>query len=156
MFHQSGIRIDELEEALLEWLKDYIVKYEFTDTHEEDAAAIAAKEMIVTNFETEHQTLLKQRESLFDFLEQGIYTKEIFLERSNALEQRIMRLHEQYHCCPGRFTYNEFARQANRKNFCTRSARTCLSEWNSLDYPGKEQRFKETDRPDCTDQNKTE
>ena len=24
------------------------------------------------------------------------------------------------------------------------------------DYPGKEQRFKETDRPDCTDQNKTE
>lgn len=44
-----GIRIDELEEALLEWLKDYIVKYEFTDTHEEDAAAIAAKEMIVTN-----------------------------------------------------------------------------------------------------------
>ncbi len=33
----------ELEEALLEWLKDYIVKYEFTDTHEEDAAAIAAK-----------------------------------------------------------------------------------------------------------------
>ena len=62
-----GIRIDELEEALLEWLKDYIVKYEFTDTHEEDAAAIAAKEMIVTNFETEHQTLLKQRESLFDF-----------------------------------------------------------------------------------------
>ena len=67
----------------------YIAKYEFADTHEEDTAAIAAKELIVTNFETEHQTLLKQRESLFDFLEQGIYTKEIFIERSNALEQRI-------------------------------------------------------------------
>ena len=61
------IRIEELEEALLGWLKDYIAKYEFSDTHEEDTAAIAAKELIVTNFEAEHQTLLKQRESLFDF-----------------------------------------------------------------------------------------
>lgn len=125
-----GIRIDELEEALLGWLKDYIAKYEFTDTHEEDTAAIAAKELIVTNFETEHQTLLKQRESLFDFLEQGIYTKEIFIERSNALEQRIRD-------CMNNITaaredlHTTIARQANQKNFVPK-CKNLLSEWDSL------------------------
>lgn len=130
-----GIRIDELEEALLGWLKDYIAKYEFTDTHEEDTAAIAAKELIVTNFETEHQTLLKQRESLFDFLEQGIYTKEIFIERSNALEQRIRD-------CMNNITaaredlHTTIARQANRKNFVPK-CKNLLSEWGSLTVPEK-------------------
>lgn len=130
-----GIRIDELEEALLGWLKDYIAKYEFSDTHEEDTAAIAAKELIVTNFETEHQTLLKQRESLFDFLEQGIYTKEIFIERSNALEQRIRD-------CMNNITaaredlHTTIARQANRKNFVPK-CKNLLSEWGSLTVPEK-------------------
>ena len=73
-----GIRIDELEEALLGWLKDYIAKYEFTDTHEEDTAAIAAKELIVTNFETEHQTLFKTEGILFDFFRAGNLHKRNF------------------------------------------------------------------------------
>ena len=144
-----GIRIDELEEALLGWLKDYIAKYEFSDTHEEDTAAIAAKELIVTNFETEHQTLLKQRESLFDFLEQGIYTKEIFIERSNALEQRIRD-------CMNNITaaredlYVTIARQANRKNFVPK-CKNLLSEWGSLTVPEKNSALKQLiDRIDLT------
>ena len=86
--------------------------------------------MIVTNFEAEHQTLLKQRESLFDFLEQGIYTKEIFIERSNALEQRIRD-------CMNNITaaredlHTTIARQANRKNFVPK-CKNLLSEWDSL------------------------
>ena len=78
---------------------------------------------------------MKQRESLFDFLEQGIYTKEIFIERSNALEQRIRD-------CMNNITaaredlYVTIARQANRKNFVPK-CKNLLSEWGSLTVPEK-------------------
>lgn len=135
-----AIRIDELESALLEWLKNYIAKYEFTDTFQEDAVDIAAKEAIVSNLENEHQTLLKQRESLFDFLEQGIYTKDIFIERSNALEQRIKD------CLSNISTAQDdlhltIARQANRKNFVPR-CKNLLSEWENLTVPEKNSALK--------------
>ena len=97
---------------------------------------------------------MKQRESLFDFLERGIYTKEIFIERSNALEQRIRD-------CMNNITaaredlHTTIARQANSQKFCP-EVQELVKRMELPDYPGKEQRFKETDRPDCTDQNKTE
>ena len=113
------IRIDELELALLEWLRNYVDKYELTDALPEDAENVAAKEAIVKNFEKEHETLLKQRESLFDFLEQGIYTKEIFIERSNALEQRVKECMEHIISAQNDL-HATLALQANRKNFVPR------------------------------------
>lgn len=135
-----GIRIDELEAALIQWLREYISRYEFTDTFQEDTADISAKEAIINNLETDHQTLLKQRESLFDFLEQGIYTKEVFLERSNALELRIkdcmsniVAAQEDLHLT--------IARQANRKNFVPK-CKNLLSEWETLTIPEKNSALK--------------
>ena len=97
---------------------------------QEDTADISAKETIINNLEADHQTLLKQRESLFDFLEQGIYTKIVFLERSNALELRIKD------CMSNIIAAQEdlhltIARQANRKNFVPK-CKNLLSEWKPL------------------------
>ena len=135
-----GIRIDELELALLEWLRNYIDKYELTDALPEDAENIAAKEAIVKNFEKEHETLLKQRESLFDFLEQGIYTKEVFIERSNALEQRVKECMEHIITAQNDL-HATLALQANRKNFVPR-CKNLLGEWGRLTIPEKNSALK--------------
>ena len=41
------------------------------------------------NQETSLETLQKQQNSLYDLLEQGIYTTDVFLERSNTLKEQI-------------------------------------------------------------------
>ena len=54
------------------------------------------KKRLLRIFEKEHETLLKQRESLFDFLEQGIYTKENFyraVKRSRTTCKRMYGAH---------------------------------------------------------------
>ena len=135
-----GIRIDELELALLEWLRNYIDKYELTDALPEDVENVAAKEAIVKNFEKEHETLLKQRESLFDFLEQGIYTKEIFIERSNALERRVKECME-HSISAQNDLHATLALQANRKNFVPR-CKNLLGEWGRLTIPEKNSALK--------------
>lgn len=83
-----GIRLDELERVLLAWLQNYIASYELINVSS-DISEISTKELIVKNLKKKHSILLQQQYSLFDLLEQGIYTKEIFLERSNSLEKRI-------------------------------------------------------------------
>ena len=125
---------------MLEWLRNYVDKYELTDALPEDAENVAAKEAIVKNFEKEHETLLKQRESLFDFLEQGIYTKEIFIERSNALEQRVKECMEHIISAQNDL-HATLALQANRKNFVPR-CKNLLGEWGKLTIPEKNSALK--------------
>ena len=124
----------------MEWLRNYIDKYELTDALPEDVENVAAKEAIVKNFEKEHETLLKQRESLFDFLEQGIYTKEIFIERSNALERRVKECMEHIISAQNDL-HATLALQANRKNFVPR-CKNLLGEWGRLTIPEKNSALK--------------
>lgn len=85
-----GIRSDELEAALIIWLENHIANYKFSGMPAEiENVAVSAGQTLIHNLEERLTTLLKQRTSLFDLLEQGIYTKEIFSERSAALEMRI-------------------------------------------------------------------
>ena len=87
-----------------------------------------------------YETLLKQRESLFDFLEQGIYTKEIFIERSNALERRVKECMEHIISAQNDL-HATLALQANRKNFVPR-CKNLLGEWGRLTIPEKNSALK--------------
>lgn len=139
---------------MLEWLRNYIDKYELTDALPEDVENVAAKEAIVKNFEKEHETLLKQRESLFDFLEQGIYTKEIFIERSNALERRVKECMEHIISAQNDL-HATLALQANRKNFVPR-CKNLLGEWGRLTIPEKNSALKVLIEKSCSQrQNET-
>lgn len=84
-----AIKMEDLEKALIDWLKNYTENYESDVELEANKTVIDAKQNQLTNLYSKLETLQKQRSSLFDFLEQGIYTTEIFLERSNQLENRI-------------------------------------------------------------------
>lgn len=82
-----GCSLDVLEKELLHSLEDWVKNYEFQSVLPE--SHVKEKEILVTAAESELTTLSGQREKLYDLLEQGVYTKDIFLERSHALQSRI-------------------------------------------------------------------
>ena len=85
-----SIKSEDLEHALIHWLEEYVNSYDANDIElDSNNTSIDSKKVILENLQTQFDTLIKQRTSLFDLLEQGIYSKEIFIERSNSLENRI-------------------------------------------------------------------
>lgn len=131
-----GIRLDELETVLVTWLKTYIANYEFINVSADaDSSALSARQTLIRNLEAQHATLLGQRSTLFNLLEQGIYTNEIFIERSSALKECI-------HNCLDELTAarreldHAIAIQANRAAFVPQ-CRNLLDAWEELDTEGK-------------------
>lgn len=86
-----GSRLDVVEDALLDslgsWLKSYRVSEEAEPP--DSACAIRDAERSITRARANLALLNKQKESLFDLLEQGIYAQDVFLERSHDLATRI-------------------------------------------------------------------
>lgn len=79
---------DRLLEALKTWLDDYKVKWKF----EENTATkvkVDIDEKGIKRLNDELKTLEKQMDSLHDLLEQGVYTTEVFIERSKVLSNKI-------------------------------------------------------------------
>ena len=76
-----------VEEKVIESLTDWVRVYEV------DAPALQSKipelEKLLELADAEHETLLRQKWKLYDLLEQGIYSTEVFLERSKSLEERL-------------------------------------------------------------------
>ena len=136
----QSIQIDEFECALIEWLRNYVEKYNFIAFQDNDSAKIDAQNVLIHNLDESYNTLLKQRSSLFDLLEQGIYTKEIFIERSEALERRIKECQDEI-----RDANKELDRmraiQANRANFVP-ECKHLLDSWDNLDSEGKNSALK--------------
>lgn len=73
----------ELLHSLSEWVKGYELQAILPESHAKE------KEELVTAASSDLSTLEAQRERLYDLLEQGVYTKEVFLERSHSLQSRI-------------------------------------------------------------------
>ena len=73
----------ELLHSLSEWVKGYELQAILPESHAKE------KEELVTAASSDLSTLEAQRERLYDLLEQGVYTNEVFLERSHNLQSRI-------------------------------------------------------------------
>lgn len=77
---------EELLKSIAEYLADF--KLQLKELPKSKANEKEQLQQAIERNEVELQTLNKQSDSLYDFLEQGIYTTEIFLERSARLESR--------------------------------------------------------------------
>jgi len=82
-----------LVESLEKWLASYRVQWG-KRKKEETSQAIEFKASTLAALERELNELEHQKGRLFDFLERGIYTEEVFLERSQNLSQRIQHTQE--------------------------------------------------------------
>ena len=78
-------------EALREWLKNYKLSWESGGSKKDKS--IEVKEKALKKAEAEIAALEKQRDSLHDLLERGIYDTDTFLERSKIVSARLQQAH---------------------------------------------------------------
>lgn len=74
-------------ESLRQWLFKYRLYLKNNDFAEENNSA-ELKKQTISNLETEIQKIDSQIAKTYDFLEQGIYTTETFVERNKTLSER--------------------------------------------------------------------
>lgn len=84
-----SIRFDIFEQELINSLKEYLQKYKFTikvSSENDNKSALNKQRSLL---QKESTTLQNQKNKLYDFLERGIYSEDVFLQRSNNLDERI-------------------------------------------------------------------
>lgn len=99
--------------ALKQWLFDYRVEYDDQSTHNNENIDLLKKSL--SRVENEIATLEKQLSSTHDLLEQGIYTTEMFLERSRIISERIKNAKNDYKTLEKELE-TTIAREENRRN----------------------------------------
>jgi len=104
---------EHLLSALGEWLGAYKV-----DLGEEEVPIsnkhLDIKKKAIEKLEEEVETLEKQKNNLYDLLEQGVYTTDKFLERSNVIAERMRASQEELSALQDELKKDE-AREAGRK-----------------------------------------
>lgn len=80
---------DDVIDALVQGLKMYVDDFEFKMNDEGQKHERQRHRQIIENMEKELKKLNVQRSKLFDYLEDGTYTKEEFTERKGILVEKI-------------------------------------------------------------------
>lgn len=84
-----------VEDKLIESLKILLNNYKLKEIEKDNSdieLMIKLNEEAITTKQVEIEKIYKQKNNLYDLLEQNIYTKEIFLERSNLLNDNLEKL----------------------------------------------------------------
>lgn len=79
---------ERLLSSLADWAKEYKLKIESDTTFHNEIETEIKKESL-KKLQNELKSLEKQKDSLYDLLERGIYTTDVFIERSNIVATRI-------------------------------------------------------------------
>lgn len=96
-----GSRLDVTEASLLDalrvWLERYKISTEAQNAAEEQDSMLSIKtaEKALSRARKGLQDLEQQKGRLFDLLEQGVYTNDVFLERSRVLANRMSEAERQ-------------------------------------------------------------
>lgn len=85
-------RFDYVETAVLKALEEYLHKLESHIQKTEQSNEISVYKNQIESLSKELDTLNSQKLKLFDLLEQGIYSNEIFIERSNNISERSNKI----------------------------------------------------------------
>jgi DNA invertase Pin-like site-specific DNA recombinase len=85
--------LSSVEEKLLEAIEEWVKGYEIiSDEINTDSASLEMLHGIMTDKEKELEKISAKRSKQYDLLEQGIYTPEVFLERSAAVEKELTQM----------------------------------------------------------------
>lgn len=107
----------------------------------EDAGSLEVKEQLLRDTEKELKNLQDQKIRVYDLLEQGIYSTEVFLERSASVAEKITAAEATTEKLQAEIR-EERARQENRKQFVPRCEHL-LSHYDELDVEEKNACLKE-------------
>jgi DNA invertase Pin-like site-specific DNA recombinase len=88
-------QLDYVEERVLQSLQQWLNNYKLAYGKQPAAAPqTSIKKKALKNTQAELKSLEKQRDSIYDLLEKGIYTTDVFLERSQSINDKISELKE--------------------------------------------------------------
>lgn len=93
----KGSTLDDVEAALLNGLREWLEEYRLMVTPSRKRAPksnTAPLEKALESLSRERDTLLAQKGRLFDLLEQGVYSIDVFLQRQGELADRISAVEE--------------------------------------------------------------
>ncbi|BAK98941.1 putative recombinase [Oscillibacter valericigenes Sjm18-20] len=104
-----GSRLDVIEAALLDGLQDWLDGYRVSMPKDNllqpgGQSALRDAERSLTKATANLAALKKQKGSLCDLLEQGIYTQDIYLERSHNLDARVLDAEKRIRSLSGHLT----------------------------------------------------
>lgn len=83
---------DQVLEAVIFGLKQYIADFEFKLNNDDEVKRREQHKEVIESMKSELASLEKKRAGLFDYLERGIYTENEFLERKAVYTERIEKL----------------------------------------------------------------
>ena len=88
--HTVSSRLSLVEQAVVSGLQDILQKYKLSDNAADNTEdnTILEKEAVLASRRNDLQLLSEQKTRLYDLLEQGIYTTDVFLQRSEELRKR--------------------------------------------------------------------
>jgi len=78
-----------VEQCVLDQIRDIVQGYELSPDKNEHENTIPEKETLLESKKQFLDQLMSQKSKQYDLLEQGIYTTEIFIERSDELKRKI-------------------------------------------------------------------
>jgi len=99
-------RVEYVETKLIQALEEELqhIKIKWSARRKKKDSTVEIHEQVIQSLERELKELEQQKERLYDFLERGIYSEDVFLERSQNLQSRIeqtqqaiMKAHEELH-----------------------------------------------------------
>lgn len=86
-----------VEQSVIDFLEDWIKEYKISvekNAPLPSSVSVALLRQSLDDLTSERETLKKQLDNTYDLLEQGIYTPEIFKERSTALSHKIANIEQ--------------------------------------------------------------
>lgn len=123
---------ERILEALSEWLGDYRLKWDDGPVVKK-VSQVDVKRKALKKIDGELVDLEKQRDNLHNLLEQGVYTTDMFLERSRVLSERITQATESRAAIEGELSL-ELIREDSRKNIIPKVERL-LDVYAALSTP---------------------
>lgn len=96
---QKGASLTLVEERVLQGLKEVLESFEVEESvvqkKEQRIEEVQQKQKAIKNKHQTLEELNKQKSNLHDFLEQGVYTIETFLERQKSIAERINKVNNE-------------------------------------------------------------
>jgi hypothetical protein len=89
-----GSDVQEVESALLAALRQWLESFE-VECHNDLPVDTSSLDAAITALEKELDQISAQEARIYDFVEQGIYSPEVFLSRSKAITERRDKVNEQ-------------------------------------------------------------
>lgn len=126
---------DRMLEAISQWLKDYRFQADQTDIRQESPSLLAS----LSQVDVELQKLDSQQNRLYDLLEQGVYSSEVFVQRSDVLSKKIKAMQAQKKSLEEMLVSQKISAQQEKQ--MVPKMQTILSTYRELSDPADQNRL---------------